>query len=636
MLLRRRTIEYTNNYQIISSLIISNRINAIRKQYDAFLEEDKKRKERNEYILGKLDNMRYRTAMVQLRPKSAIDSNREIYVKPSKQMKQSPINRDCLPLNIPKTDLIEKTLLQEISKKYILIPKNTPSFDSDYIQVTKLCAEDDWKSKYDILDQLKNDEKESKTSSPKGENYQSPNNIVQENTPYDFTDLNHEMNNSKYKQEPEKDWNNTPDLHRDGSINFSEYKHDKQNITTIVSHRAKKNLIKETKNKPNEEINEIKSDQIPLKEDHNEVSYKRNTEIHPSLIANLDNNEERRLERDDEYKNTNLKSNYPTQVENLVYEQYSPTQEMISKSDAENVINSNKGDAELLIINNDDSINKTSNDSFVLDHDKVQGVTEYPTEVMNVQDFTPNSDVVLQDGITINPQENNDTINTINYDPSYQYDSNSGTIAENMKNPVDSSGIEAFDAEQKESFYTEQSHENYVYNLNDEANVYHQNYIPQTENYQEHQDNVYYEGSEQVHSTEGADQVYSTEGADQVYSAEGADQVYAAEGTEQVYSTEVNEREETSQQYDPNYEQQYGAYEATQEEQGYEQQYVEPQEYVAQEYENMPQEYYQQQFEEQHNETQEAIEQQLDNEQEFVEKQNEYVEISNIEKPEDP
>lgn len=36
----------------------SERINALRKQYDTFLEQDRQRKERNEYILGRLDKMR--------------------------------------------------------------------------------------------------------------------------------------------------------------------------------------------------------------------------------------------------------------------------------------------------------------------------------------------------------------------------------------------------------------------------------------------------------------------------------------------------------------------------------------------------------------------------------------------------
>lgn len=45
----------------------SDRINALRKQYDAFLEEDKKRKERNDFILGRLDKMRYASALVPVR-----------------------------------------------------------------------------------------------------------------------------------------------------------------------------------------------------------------------------------------------------------------------------------------------------------------------------------------------------------------------------------------------------------------------------------------------------------------------------------------------------------------------------------------------------------------------------------------
>lgn len=34
-----------------------DRIQAIKKKFESFLEEDKKRKQRNEYILGKLDKM---------------------------------------------------------------------------------------------------------------------------------------------------------------------------------------------------------------------------------------------------------------------------------------------------------------------------------------------------------------------------------------------------------------------------------------------------------------------------------------------------------------------------------------------------------------------------------------------------
>lgn len=52
--------------------IKSERINRLRKVYDTFLEEDKKRKERNEFILGRLDKMRYYSTALQLRHQVSI------------------------------------------------------------------------------------------------------------------------------------------------------------------------------------------------------------------------------------------------------------------------------------------------------------------------------------------------------------------------------------------------------------------------------------------------------------------------------------------------------------------------------------------------------------------------------------
>lgn len=48
-----------NNVYVYFYRVKSDKINILRKQYDAFLEEDKKRKQRNEFILGRLEDMRY-------------------------------------------------------------------------------------------------------------------------------------------------------------------------------------------------------------------------------------------------------------------------------------------------------------------------------------------------------------------------------------------------------------------------------------------------------------------------------------------------------------------------------------------------------------------------------------------------
>lgn len=64
--------------------IKSERINALRKQYDSFLEEDKKRKERNDYILGRLDKMRYSNMAVQLHQTVILEKYVKAYLPKTK------------------------------------------------------------------------------------------------------------------------------------------------------------------------------------------------------------------------------------------------------------------------------------------------------------------------------------------------------------------------------------------------------------------------------------------------------------------------------------------------------------------------------------------------------------------------
>lgn len=59
----------------------SERINAIRKQYDAFLEEDRKRRDRNEYILDRLDRMRLCTSMVPAHHNQTVSKQNVVYVR---------------------------------------------------------------------------------------------------------------------------------------------------------------------------------------------------------------------------------------------------------------------------------------------------------------------------------------------------------------------------------------------------------------------------------------------------------------------------------------------------------------------------------------------------------------------------
>ncbi|XP_022818155.1 probable serine/threonine-protein kinase kinX [Spodoptera litura] len=176
----------------IYCLARSDRINALRKQYDAFLEEDKKRKERNDFILGKLDKMRYTTALVRHKP-NALEPRfammDRIAYQPVRDLQPSLKTPSHLLFDMPVRST-EDVLIQEISKKYILIPKLRTTFINDHNNIWNDTASQiqnpeklpdrrptqnsvpindlklnpnentDWKDKYEILNILKNEEKE--------------------------------------------------------------------------------------------------------------------------------------------------------------------------------------------------------------------------------------------------------------------------------------------------------------------------------------------------------------------------------------------------------------------------------------------------------------------------------------------
>ncbi|CAH0728300.1 unnamed protein product, partial [Brenthis ino] len=150
----------------------SDRINALRKQYDAFLEEDKKRRDRNEFILGHLEKMRLgspvpisvyheKTQVVSesyypfsqrsefLNKLSCRDTNKHIILNQS------------VPLPTYSKNLEETTILKEISQKFILIPKlQSALHNNTTYPLIENIQDSDWRSKYNILDELKRNEKE--------------------------------------------------------------------------------------------------------------------------------------------------------------------------------------------------------------------------------------------------------------------------------------------------------------------------------------------------------------------------------------------------------------------------------------------------------------------------------------------
>ncbi|XP_063367575.1 uncharacterized protein LOC134655989 isoform X2 [Cydia amplana] len=166
--------------------IKADQINVLRKQYDAFLEEDKKRKERNEHILEKLDHMRLSNTVARYKSNVYLDqrvsfnctgeapiniyphpqTNQPAMVNPLRKFRETatPAETDLGVLTKP---MDETYILNEISKKYILIPKLRSIAGEDYIP--RAIKQDnnndgDWKSKYSILDKLKQNEKEETNS----------------------------------------------------------------------------------------------------------------------------------------------------------------------------------------------------------------------------------------------------------------------------------------------------------------------------------------------------------------------------------------------------------------------------------------------------------------------------------------
>lgn len=204
---------------------------------------------------------------------------------------------------------------------------------------------------------------------------------------------------------------------------------------------------------------------------------------------------------------------------------------------------------------------------------------EYPIDVINPDEFTPNDGVVLEDGVNINPEGyegiNNYSIENLSHHPGNVGDVNqlSAPVLEQseMEENVVEKGIEDFETEQR-NMWQESPSENAA---------------------------------------------YSQEAYEQ------PNQYYYEQGQE--YPVEVNEHEETQSNYDPSYQQQYdNQYQAEyqQETQQYDQSqaYTEgyDQNYGAQPlYDGYNEEAYQNQ--QQMHETPQTIEQDLNSEQGFLE-----------------
>lgn len=507
------------------------------------------------------------------------------------------------------TNYIEETsILTEISKKYILIPKLRTTIQNDVPEVipstipapvssvigkktTNDVDTSDWKSKYDILEQLKTKEKEegihkyAKTD----EQPTRKNNIDRAN------DNTHVMQNyirddlsTRYEEEiPEKDVSDQ--LAVEKSLEKCIISEKLEIPSTYASHTTSAHSLTPESAAPYTPTQKETSDRYEVNEnmmhDTQPEPYVDPAEQNVEVASEIDNNIE--------YQN------YPEQEFPIEYEQFIPITESDTNHTQEQVINQVENDYNPIeVINPSELANEIYKENIV--QEPIETGNEYIAEIadtqeftqdeylagiVNTQEFTKDEAVVLQHGQGIHPEN---------------YMSNDETIVEGnplpqmlAENPPENTGIEEFDAEQREMLYSEQADQNYEYVEQDAGagDAYNKDYA-QNENYPQTQEYAYYEGAGQEEE----------------------------EGTHPV---EINEHEETQQLYDQQYEQQY----TTNYEQGYGQQAVymeqdptQPQFEKPALYGQDHTEFEQYTYDQQPAETQEQVEKVLDSEDGYIEK----------------
>nr|XP_026494262.1 uncharacterized protein PF11_0213-like isoform X2 [Vanessa tameamea] len=467
--------------------IKSDKINTLRKQYDAFLEDDKKRRDRNEYILGRLEEMRSSTALVQIyhkenaHIKDSCFSSRRIsdYLNNLSRIEttsKSTTPSDCL------TKQLESSILKEISKNYILIPKLQPRLSSGLSYPNPLTenADTDWKSKYNILNELKKNEKESVPDKVhdfileekhKSSLFSEESEKQQQNKINDDVAVTVNLNSPKYEFHLNKSNSNIIDKDiTDGSTKNYE-SHDKLDNTVPQIEIPKKHI--------SHNLEPSKDGQYPLANDNMhkiEVSQQLFIEPNSEICTNIavNNNVEN---HDISQETTNMDMN-----------------KMDNQCDG-------KGDEqpnESFKANQSEHKNPEYKEE-ISDTDKIDSRNVSENDIKCSGEFQESSKDYVENESAINNIQNH-------YSNEARMNSDQNANAE----------INELEKEQNEMFYTENS-EKY-----DESNVETVGNAIENENYTNDQ-YPYYDESQQ----------------------------------EQPYTTEINEHEESTERYDPNYEQQY-------------------------------------------------------------------------------
>nr|XP_021186394.2 uncharacterized protein LOC110373449 [Helicoverpa armigera] len=580
----------------------SDRINALRKQYDAFLEEDKKRKERNEFILGKLDKMRYNSALVPLRHKfqpskfvnrpDVVDRlGHPLEISPVRDLQPPTLSQNQLIPNTPINNIEETYLIQEISKKYILIPKVRSSFTSNYIRnetpkqntetLQMRSGQDtipindfnptssentDWKSKYEILNILKKEENEKPGNCSTNvvalpdHSVHADSVLANEHEPNITAHYDNHVNAglidyasvNGVDQFPERD------LPTD-SINY-EFSNDNEYIqnTNVVA-----NLVQNASREFNEDVephhdqtgatgyelqnmacNSSVANDIEIPEEH--TNYLAQSVSNANVTsANVNVPSDQRCDITSE--NINVKDEIPVAFESLkLNEQNEPAE----KDNSEEIFYENEEVSQSQVSNSYATEINLNSSPVIAVTDPDLG-NETAKEISYDQEFKHSNEIQMKSDVNVVPKEqtnlNTDT-GTLEQTDSVidQSDPFIGQtesaieqtepIIEQTEDPTYvAESIADFEAEQREMFYSEQADENYAHQQGEGATPY------------DYSQNEYPIDQEYVYGDQNA----------------------------AALTTELND-ELVTQKYDPIYEQQYTDVDQGAEHQQYTQQYEEP------------------------------------------------------------
>ncbi|XP_013170783.1 PREDICTED: probable serine/threonine-protein kinase kinX isoform X1 [Papilio xuthus] len=534
----------------------AERINALRKQYDSFIEEDKKRKDRNEYILERLDKIRTTSAIVQVRntPKDYFTTGNQnlvydrkhymsnilpMYEKP--QYCLNPVNNFNLTMPIQN----EQEILKEISKKYILIPRfrNILENNDNHLLKSNIDDNSDWRKKYSILEELKQNEKEDKQKT----------NL---NICKDFTTINikdGELNYNKIEEpklQPElllSEYNkNSSKTLQDnsGEIAYFDEVNDTE-INKVQKPEIKKDFSNNSKNSKdfNKPISNSQTENLTQNTDSKmqPMTYVTAPQESPTRDDNINVIDE--LPNEGDVVETDLNSKDLTQKEKMQTEyerELKPKEEDIPvekvqysniKSESEDLketaqsanYHQDKGKHEVFEENNiksniDSDIKRDNNISKDLNSEQTSqppGV-DGPLLIENINSTVPNTE----------QEEANPKLNQIESHEEQKAPiiANINPVVQNLENISTDAQIHEFETEQMEMFHSGPNVTEYAYDQT--GNVVNDGYV-NTVGYAQDENYAYYEGTQQ----------------------------------QQLYSTDINDHEESTEQYDPHYEAQYAKYE---------------------------------------------------------------------------